>query len=557
MIKLLGPWACAIGSAACLVCTPALAAEHAEPPVELTLTLKKVGTARVSGAEIVEFDRHTGRLLVSGRDGVTLAALAPDGTLTPTGRVTTAQLAAIAGLDASGTGRVSVSHVAPDPLGRGFAACTVMPADKARAPGFVALFSIPDAALRAWLPVGFGPDAFKFAADGSVLVVADEGEPAVLPDGSVADPPGGLSVLDLSSVRDASGLAGLTRERIRTIELDGPVIDAAIAPDAARASGLRIAPWVKQRRLDLEPESLAIHSGKAYVTLQENNGLAVFDLATSTWTALRGLGVLSVTADLSDRDGLGGKPAIKVDRVVDALPMPDQISAIQLPAAAGDGQAAGRVLLVLAAEGDDRGDADDREASPVADRARLKHLAEEGRLGALFPPDQLADRALGRLRVCTDWGLDDEGRVARPTMQGARSAIILDARTLERVGDTGSAFERAMAQYASEWFNANSDASTIDRRSPDRGPEPEGVVAAVVAGRPLAFVTLERPGAVAIVDLADPAKPRVVGLHVSADEGDLGPEGVAFIPADVSPTGKPLLAVGYETSGTVVVYELR
>jgi hypothetical protein len=39
--------------------------------------------------------------------------------------------------------------------------------------------------------------------------------------------------------------------------------------------------------------------------------------------------------------------------------------------------------------------------------------------------------------------------------------------------------------------------------------------------------------------------------------GDLGPEGLTFIPAHDSPSGKPLLLVGNEVSGTTAVLQLK
>ena len=41
------------------------------------------------------------------------------------------------------------------------------------------------------------------------------------------------------------------------------------------------------------------------------------------------------------------------------------------------------------------------------------------------------------------------------------------------------------------------------------------------------------------------------------DEGDLGPEGIVFIPAKDSPSDEPLLVVANEISGTTTVYEIE
>ena len=44
---------------------------------------------------------------------------------------------------------------------------------------------------------------------------------------------------------------------------------------------------------------------------------------------------------------------------------------------------------------------------------------------------------------------------------------------------------------------------------------------------------------------------------VLAKVGDLGPEGLVFIPAHSSPNGKPLLLVGHEVSGSTSVLQLN
>jgi hypothetical protein len=49
-------------------------------------------------------------------------------------------------------------------------------------------------------------------------------------------------------------------------------------------------------------------------------------------------------------------------------------------------------------------------------------------------------------------------------------------------------------------------------------------------------------------------QPSAVNL---ATVGDLGPEGLVFVPARQSPNGQPLLIVGNEVSGTTAVLRLN
>ena len=67
-------------------------------------------------------------------------------------------------------------------------------------------------------------------------------------------------------------------------------------------------------------------------------------------------------------------------------------------------------------------------------------------------------------------------------------------------------------------------------------------------------------------DLSDPAAPRVAGFFndrsFSGDPqadtaGNLGPESALVIAAEHSPTGEPLLVVGYEVSGSTGIYRIR
>jgi 2',3'-cyclic-nucleotide 2'-phosphodiesterase (5'-nucleotidase family)/DNA-binding beta-propeller fold protein YncE len=149
---------------------------------------------------------------------------------------------------------------------------------------------------------------------------------------------------------------------------------------------------------------------------------------------------------------------------------------------------------------------------------------------------------------------------------GARSFSIwtLGDDGLELVYDSADDFEQITAMELPAFFNSNNDDNdSFDSRSDDKGPEPEGLALGEVDGRTYAFVGLERIGGVMVYDVTDPAAPAFVtytnNRDFSADAespeaGDLGPEGLVFIPGADSPTGQPLLAVSNEVSGTVTLY---
>jgi len=86
-------------------------------------------------------------------------------------------------------------------------------------------------------------------------------------------------------------------------------------------------------------------------------------------------------------------------------------------------------------------------------------------------------------------------------------------------------------------------------------------------------VGLERMGGVLVFDITNPKAPQRVDYLNTRENwntifdaktppaldkvGDLGPEGLVFIPAKQSPNGKPLLMVGNEVSGSTSVFQLN
>lgn len=496
--------------------------------------MEVLSIAAVEGAEILAFDEATNRLFVTGAAGVSWIDISDTSSPRVVGTLTLDSLRS-----AVHDSACSVSHFAIDPIGRGFLAVTVIPHHSAVLQGAVAFVDPEEGVILGRITVGFHPDSCAFSQDGSTLVVANEGEPRIGVSGAFCDPPGSVSVIDLSGISGPEDLAELDAAAVDTVQYSGSALASALAPGP---SPLRIHPVHRGAPvLDIEPEYVAVVGRTAFVTMQENNAVGAFDIPTRQWRTITPAGAVVRTVDASDKDG---HP--RIDDTVSALPMPDAIASFR---------SRGVHYLLTSDEGDDRGDYD-RGNSPLADRVRLKDLAAAGRLDARAAASlDLGDARLGRLRVCAFSGdTDGDGDIDRPMMLGARSVSVWEASTLTRISDTGSQLEEWMLREAPELFNADSDSHPVpDARSDDRGPEPEGLVVAEIDGQPMAFVSLERPGAVAAVSLADPANPRVVGMTVIAGAGHLAPEGMAFIRADQrNPTGLPLLAVACEGSGEVV-----
>ncbi|MFM8484886.1 MAG: choice-of-anchor I domain-containing protein, partial [Bacteroidota bacterium] len=104
-------------------------------------------------------------------------------------------------------------------------------------------------------------------------------------------------------------------------------------------------------------------------------------------------------------------------------------------------------------------------------------------------------------------------------------------------------------------FNSEGAVATFDTRSDNKGPEPEGVAIGVINNRTYAFIGIERIGDVIVYDITDPVSPSFV-QYINVPE-DLAVEGLVFVAASNSPTGKPLLITAAEVSLTVSVYEIN
>jgi hypothetical protein len=189
---------------------------------------------------------------------------------------------------------------------------------------------------------------------------------------------------------------------------------------------------------------------------------------------------------------------------------------------------------------------------------------------AVFPnaAELQEDENLGRLNSTTATGdANNDGMHEEIYSYGARSFSIRSGHDGDLVWDSRSQLERITAFLLPNDFNSNNDENdSFDNRSDDKGPEPEGLTLGVIAGRTYAFVGLERIGGVMVYDVTNPRFPFFVDYLNNRDfagdpetgtAGDLGPEGLVFIPASDSPNNRPLLVVTNEVSGSTTIYEVR
>jgi hypothetical protein len=487
------------------------------PAIAQELTLTRVSWAvSPDGAEITAFDPETSRLFTTGDTGISVFNFEHDGSLTLARRI-----------DLSGVfGRtLGVSSIAVDPLARGFGLAAVIPADNTSRRGKIIAFSVSTGEVIASFESGFHSDMVCFTRDGRYALVADEGE--ATPE---SDAPGGITVIDLTAVTSASDLLDA-----RPMTLDFPRdLDPLVSLDKVRptfeGSGELI--------LGIEPEYIAPDEDGAWVALQENNALARFDFATMRFTDIRSLGVIEQTIDASDRDG-----AALVDDTIATLPMPDSIGSYTVD---------GRRYIVTVNEGETRGE--EMRFARAVERG-LIDPATLAALDAAHAGDAASESALGRLEISTiDGDIDGDGDIDRLHAFGSRSFSIIDIETGVRVFDSGSEFERITAERQPLLFNAESDPGSFDGRSDNRGPEPEGLAIASIEGRVIAFIGLERAGAIVAYDITVPTEARIVAfVSTFGEEGHgIAPEGLCF----VERSSVRYLVVSSESSRTVEVFRI-
>ena len=426
--------------------------------------------------------------------------------------------------------------------------------------GVVAFYNIASSGDLTFLKavqVGVLPDSVSFSPDGSSLVVANEGELSDSFGTDGIDPEGSISI-----VRITGGVPADSAVQLRFVDFNTGASRAAELPAGVRIG--RPNAYVAQ---DLEPEFVAISqdSRTAFITLQENNAIAVVDLVAGRIDRIFALGfkdhgLARNALAPSDRATVLNPPALISLQNVFGIYMPDTAATFTV---------GGKTYIVTANEGDDRNDFltnFEELSSSFEETRRLSALTLDA---AAFPNATNIQQAsvAGRLTVLakTSTGnfgdTDGDGDYDKVYALGGRSYSIIDAATGELVFESGSDVERYV--YGELAGDPNKDAlfgaGEIFGRFDNKGPEPEALTVGKIGNDFYAFIGLERSSSILVMKVTNPAKPEFVQYIRSTSnysDGDLSPEGMKFVPAARSPNGKPLLIIGYgDVSGTVAVYQ--
>jgi hypothetical protein len=380
--------------------------------------------------------------------------------------------------------------------------------------GRVAIFNTSTLSEIKVVEVGALPDMVTFTRDGQYILTANEAEPN---DAYTNDPEGSVSIIRVSDYS------------VRTINFSG--LESQLS--ALATKGFRIYGPGRNFLRDIEPEYITISedSKTAWITLQENNGIAELDIVGGVFRKIiplgfKNYGLAGNEIDASDRDS-------KIDFTtryprVFGMYQPDAIAYMLYN---------GTPYLFTANEGDAREYAGFNEMRRVGSSSTILDATA-------FPNATVlkTDAQIGRLNATTTLGdTDNDGDFDNLYSLGARSFSVWNALTGEQVYDSKNELDRKAQELG----------IYDDGRSDDKGTEPEAITLGRVGSKQIAVVGLERADAFAIYDVTNPTSPVFIKMYRTGD----APEGVLFIPASKSPIQQSLIIVSSENDGTIKIYK--
>ena len=421
--------------------------------------------------------------------------------------------------------------------------------------GKIVVFDTDGKVLSSPDVLGVLPDSVTFAPNGTTALVAIEAQPVCAKDDpataakeetdytKASDPVGGVTVVDLTNpASPVLRFAGFNQFSVADM----------------RAKGIAVSSVVNNVAKDFEPEFVtAVDNNYAYVTIQEANAIGRLNIKSATFESVTRAfeSNLSIVArDTSDRDAGAGPRTYK--NVVGAS-QPDAIAGFTI----GSGQ-----YFVTANEGDAR------EYTCLNDDLRASALKVDARR---FPDWKAlsGSAALGRAKVNPTIGdKDGDGDIDTIHLRGSNSMTMY--RNGLVIWDSANLLDQIQTQAfgvanINGSHSLSSDKSTMNYvgqdRSDDKGSEPEGVAVGMVGDRRIAILGLERMTALAIFDITVPGNPIFqewlqmlpTKATPAKEVKHFSPEGIVFVPADKSPSGKALIITSYELSGSLSIHQIE
>lgn len=420
--------------------------------------------------------------------------------------------------------------------------------------GKLVVFDVNGKVLSSPDVLGVLPDSVTFTPNGEIALVAIEGQPVCAKDdpattaredqdyAKAVDPVGGVTVVNLTSPTNP------------VLKFAG--FDSFNVADMKRI-GISLSSVVNSVAKDFEPEFIsAIDNDVAYVTIQEANAIGKLNIQSARFESITRAfesRLERIARDTSDRDS-GAGPRNYSNVVGDS--QPDAIAGFKI----GSGH-----YFVTANEGDAR------EYSCLNDDLRGASLKVDARR---FPDwkNLSASGALGRAKVNPNNGdRDGDGDIDVIHLRGANSMTMY--RNGVPLWDSGDLLDQIQINAFGVANINGSHSLSADKltmnyvgqdRSDDKGSEPEGVAVGKVGERRIAILGLERMSALVLFDITNPSAPifqewlQMLPTRATPakDVKYWSPEGVIFVPADKSPSGKALIITSYELSGSLSIHEI-
>eukprot|EP01026_Neomeris_dumetosa_P011899 TRINITY_DN1420_c1_g1_i16.p1 TRINITY_DN1420_c1_g1~~TRINITY_DN1420_c1_g1_i16.p1 ORF type:complete len:616 (-),score=128.24 TRINITY_DN1420_c1_g1_i16:398-2245(-) len=471
------------------------------------------------------------------------------------------------------------------------------------------------------------PDHLVFTPDCGKILVACSGKPGFDEKGNYFNPEGQVAIIDTTDITTAGQEAVSFADFVSF----NAVADKYVARGVRYVYQGQATPSNVTARdtfsKDMEPEYVAtsLDGTIGYVVLQTNNALAYLNITTGKIYDIKAFGYKSwgegdLTLDASDKDGeISMKPWM-----IRSLYTPDIIDVFEFK---------GKEYIVTANEGDakelspDSNGVSKEWTEEIDGEDLLPMLIENGvDVDAMMAMEGVSlamalndSSMLGSLAFSMVDGLPVGGDDFLYSY-GGRSVSIWEAETLTLVWDSKDILESVHAENYPQLFNMDSSdefcpipknypdlgatqqeivdaiqkqiddnqaddpdyeisedfdalvsgpADSFDKRSDNKGPEPESVVVGMVGDKRILFVGNERTSTIFMFDITDPTAPTLAGhLFDGVVEGTwweqltagtvapIDPEGLIFVEAAKFPTKEPIVMVSSAVTGALYLYKV-